>query len=120
MPRDNESGSLGVLRLLKEAEANGEERIKLEEIKAAAEIAEAKKHAAMLVDQATEKARYARELRLREARSELKQDVEGILGKARREAAMVHKFTTLDVEAMFPKVLEILLGDTTKRKTGAK
>jgi vacuolar-type H+-ATPase subunit H len=120
MPREHETGSLGVLRQLKEAEARGEARLKEEEAKAASEIVEAKKHAALMIDQATEKAKFAHEQRLREARAELKQDVEGVIGKARREAALVHKFTPLDIEAMFPQILQIMLGDMQKRKPGAK
>jgi vacuolar-type H+-ATPase subunit H len=120
MGKEVETGSLGVLRLLKETETRSEARLNQEELKASSEIAAAKKHNAMLIDQATERAKIAREKRLHDARAELKEDIESILGKARREAAMVHTFTQLDIEALFPKVLEILLGDISKRKTGAK
>lgn len=104
-------GSLEVLRHLKDAEDSGEARIAQAKAQAAREVEEARAHAQRLVQEHRERAQELHRARVSEGLAKARQEAEGFVTAARAEAAKISQLNLLDVEMLFPEILEALFAE---------
>jgi vacuolar-type H+-ATPase subunit H len=107
----NGDGSLAVLRLLKEAEESGETKLAQTKATASREIEQARTEAQQALTAARQQAQAAKQAKVTAGLQKAKAEADAILAAARKEAEKVTPFNLLDIELLFPEILEALFGE---------
>lgn len=111
VPSNAGDGSLEILRHLKDAEDSGETRLAQAKTEATKALEEVKAHAVKTLQEHRLRSRGMREARVAEGLTRARTEAEGIVGAARSEASKVTQLNLLDVEMLFPDILDVLFGE---------